>query len=206
MSWITNVNAGVWEVEKRNDYAEDPDVIINKFEELFLNELVREFNDTRQLMSGLYNQIGTITVFINPEKNHFKVIDNYNNLLAYRNGIYNTFNRKMLCINTKLHGLKSSYDCERHYFEFREKEDDEWVSLFSIVNGYSIGNFPNVRRMINVLFSRQYQYLESTNPETFMFMDYSEEEKQQMIEDCERYDKIINKKKSKKDVGPLEEE
>ena len=50
--------------------------------------------------------------------------------------------------------------------------------------------------MISILFARFFKYLEHINQEDFMFMDYSEEEKQEMIDECEAYDKAINKKKS----------
>lgn len=205
MSWITYVRNGVWEVDKRNNYSDDPEVVKNKFEELFQHELIREFNDATHLMYGLHNQIGTIAVFISPDKNEFHVNDNYNNLLSYYNGIFKEFNGKRLCLNTKKHGLNKTYDRNNGYFEFREKEDEDFVFVKSIVEGTSNNKSPNIRRMISLLFSRTFNYMESTNPETFMFMDYSPEEKEQIILECKQYDKSINKKKPNKKVKDEEE-
>lgn len=41
---------GILNVDKRNDYANDPEVIRSKFEKLFENELYREFNDSRHAL------------------------------------------------------------------------------------------------------------------------------------------------------------
>ena len=89
--------------------------------------------------------------------------------------------------------------------EFREKEDEDFVFVKSIVEGTSNNKSQNVRRMISLLFSRTFNYMESTNPETFMFMDYSPEEKEQIILECKQYDKSINKKKPNKKVKDEEE-
>lgn len=205
MTWITYMKNGIWNVDKRNDYADDPEVIRSKFEDLFENELYREFNDSRHIMPGLYNQVGTVAVFINPETCEFNVNDNYNNLLAFYNGIYKEFEGKRLCLKTKKHGINKTFDIENGYFEFREKEDDDHIFVKSIVEGTCKVKAPNVRRMISILFARQFNYLESTNPETFMFMDYEQEEKDEIIKDCEQYDKRINKKKATKKVSNEEE-
>ena len=205
MSWIMYYKNKVWEVEGNNECVKDPRFIKDKFEDLFFNELVREFNDSRHLLTGLYDKIGTITVFINPEKVAFRAMDNYNVLLAIYNGIYGVFDGKRLCISTKEKGLKRE-GSSRNYFSFQETDSDDFVSVYSIVTGACKSGCPNVRRLISILFARQFQYLESINSETFMFMDYSAEEKEKIIEDCENYDKILNKKKSKKDVGPIEED
>lgn len=206
MTWITYVRNGIWEVEKKNDCVEDPECIRSRFEDLFFNELVREYNDATHLIYGLYNQVGTIAVFINPQKHEFHVNDNYNNLLSIYHGIYKEFDGKKLCLNTKKHGFNNSFDKENGYFKFLEKEDDSFVSVKSIVDGNCKIKAPNVRRMISILFARPFNYLESINPETFMFMDYSEEEKEEIIKNCEQYDKRINKKKTAKKAGPEEEE
>ena len=206
MTWIANVRNGIWNVEKKNNYSEDPEVIQSKYEELFQNKLIREFNDATHLMYGLHNQIGTIDVFISPDKNEFHVNDNYNNLLSYYNGIYKEFEGKRFCLNTRKHGLNRAYDRENGYFELHEKEDEDHVFLKSIVEGTSNNKSPNVRRMISILFARTFNYLESTNPETFMFMDYSPQEKDKIIQDCKQYDKGINKKKPNKKVTNEEEE
>ena len=60
--------------------------------------------------------------------------------------------------------------------------------------------------MISILFARFFKYLEHINEEDFMFMDYSEEEKLEIIKDCEAYDKAINKKKPNKKFNTEEEE
>ena len=206
MTWITYVRNGIWEVEKKNDCVEDPECIRSRFEDLFFNELVREYNDATHLIYGLYNQVGTIAVFINPQKHEFHVNDNYNNLLSIYNGIYKEFDGKKLCLNTKKHGFNNSFDKENGYFKFLEKENESFVSVKSIVDGTCKIKAPNVRRMISILFARPFNYLESINPETFMFMDYSEEEKEEIIKNCEQYDKRINKKKTAKKAGPEEEE
>ncbi len=201
MTWIMYVKNGIWNVQKQNDFADDPEVIQSKFEDLFENELYREFNDARHLMPGLYNQIGTIGVFINTDKWEFNVNDNHNNLLSFYNGIYKDFGGKRLCLKTKKRGINKSFDKTNGYFEFREKEDEDYVFVKTIVDGTCKVKSPNVRRMISILFARPFNYLESTNSETFMFMDYGQEERDEIIKDCEQYDKRINKKKANKKVN-----
>ena len=88
MTWIMYVKNGIWEVIKKNDYADNPEVVQSKFEDLFFNELVREFDDARHMIPGLCNQIGTIDLLIDRSKYEFRVSDSYNNLLSIYNGIY----------------------------------------------------------------------------------------------------------------------
>ncbi len=205
MTWIMYVKNNIWKVKEKEDYKPNPEIIRDKFEALFQHELLREFNDCNHSISGLYAQVGTITVFVNPDKHEFNVSDNYNNLMSIYNGIYNSFDGKKLCLNTKRRGFKWSYHPFERYFVFREEEDDTFVFVESIVNGTCKSNAPNVRRLISLLFSRSFNYLESTNPEAFMFMDYSDEEKEEIIKECEQYDKRINKKKAAKKVSNEEE-
>ena len=205
MTWIMYVRNGIWEIDNHGKYKPDASTIRDKFEALFLNELIREYNDCKHTMVGLHSQIGSVTVFINPEKLEFKVGDNYNNLLAFYHGIYESCSGKKLCLNIIKHGMDKSYIPEAGYFQYREHEDEEYVYVESVVNGTCKSNAPNVRRLISILFARHFEYLESTNPETFMFMDYSKDEKEEMIKDCEQYDKRINKKKALKKAGPEEE-
>lgn len=88
MAWITYMKNGIWNVDKRNDYAENPEVVRSKFEELFENELYREFNDSRHIMPGLYNQVGTVAVFINPETCEFNVNDNCGQADNYHHAVH----------------------------------------------------------------------------------------------------------------------
>ena len=206
MTWIMYVKNGIWEVIKKNDYAEDPEVVQSKFEDLFFNELVREFDDARHMVPGLCNQIGTIDLFVDRSKYEFKVSDNCNNLLAIYNGIYKEFDGKRLCLKINKRGFNKTFNKDNGYFCFKEKEDDEHIFVKSIVEGTCKVKSPNVRRMISILFARFFKYLEHINEEDFMFMDYSEEEKQEIIKDCEAYDKAINKKKPNKKFNTEEEE
>ena len=42
--------------------------------------------------------------------------------------------------------------------------------------------------MISILFTRYFKYIESTNPEQKVFMDYTDEEKEQLLKECMNYD------------------
>ena len=53
MTWIMYIKNGIWEVEKRNDYADDPEVIQSKFEDLFENELYISEIVKDQILEGL---------------------------------------------------------------------------------------------------------------------------------------------------------
>lgn len=177
MSWIKYYQSGIWDVVQRDDCVNDSESIRSKFQDIFKNELAREYNECAHLMLGVYSQFGPLTVFVNTQEHKFKVIDNYNILLSIYNGIYGVFDGKILCLNTKHHGYNG------RYFEYKDKEDDDYVSIYSIVTGECKNTSPNVRRMISILFSRPFRYIENVNPEDFMFMDYSEEEKESTIKD-----------------------
>ena len=200
MTWVTYLRNGIWEINEDNDYVDDPEVVKSKYEDLFFVELLKEFNDARHLIQGLYTQVSTFTVFINPNKHEFKVNDNYNLLRNIYNGIFKEYDGKRLCLKVNKHGFNKTFKTDNGYFEFRDREDDEHVFIKSIVEGTCNVSTPNVRRMISLLYARQFQYLESTNPNDFMFMDYFGEEREEMIKDCEQYDKWINKKKQTKKV------
>lgn len=193
MAMVMYVKAGFWKVDKRNDYAEDEELVKSKYEELFKNELVRECNDSMHFGNGLYKYIGTVTVFASFEKDNFTVVDNYNTLLSLYNGIYKTFNGRKLCLDTKAHGLRTNY------FKYCEAEDEQYISLESIVKG-TCSYSPNVRRMISILFARDFQFLENYNPDQFMFFDYSEEEKEKIAKESKRfYEKPIKKRITKEE-------
>lgn len=198
MTWMMYIKTNIWKIDKENKYAKDPELVKSKYEELFLNELVREYNDCTHTIYGLYQQISTITLFVNTEKKVLTAADNYNTLMAFYNGIYSSFEGKKLCLNIKKHGMNKSYDPNQGYFQFREKENEEFVFVESIVSGTCTVSSSNIRRLISVLFARTFEYLISSNPEDLMFIDYSPEEKEQMIKDCDQYDKRINKKKATK--------
>ena len=199
MSWIMYMKTGIWEIQTENDYHKDPDLVINKFEELFKNEIAREVNDGVHSMFNVHKHIGTISVRINPETISYKVYDNYNTLMCIYNGIYGEFDGLKLCLDTKAHGFSSA---DVRYFKFCEIEDDRFVSIKSIVLGTTKNKSPNARRMISILFSRPFQYSESTNPEQKMLMDYSEEEKAVIFQECLNYD---GKKLSKNNNNSEEE-
>ena len=192
MAMIMYVKTGFWKVEKRNDYAEDKELVKSKFEDIFKNELVRECYDATHVGNGLYKYIGTVTIFGDFKNNHFKVVDNYNTLLSLYNGIYRTFEGKKLCLDTKAHGLRTEY------FKYCETEGGQYTSIESIVNG-TCEYTPNVRRMISILFSRDFQYLENYNPDQFMFFDYSEEEKEKIVKESKKFYEKPTKKKITKD-------
>lgn len=182
MSWIMYVRAGIWKIEQLNEQADNPEYIKEKYELLFKNELCREYNDaTEHRMPGLYKHIGSFLCWIDIEEMRTIIFDNYNVLQPLYNGIYKSFDNKKLCLDIKAKGFDSSY------FSYQEKEDDRYIFLESIVEGKCKNNAPNVRRMISILFSRQFEYKENINPIQFMFMDYSEIEKKKMKKDCELY-------------------
>ena len=55
---IMHVKTGFWEVEKRNDYADDKELVKSKYEDIFKNELIRECYDATHVGNGLYKYIG----------------------------------------------------------------------------------------------------------------------------------------------------
>ena len=67
MTWIMYVRNGIWEIDNHGKYKPDASTIRDKFEALFLNELIREYNDCKCTMVGLHFQIGGVTVFIKEE-------------------------------------------------------------------------------------------------------------------------------------------
>ena len=179
MSWIMYVKNGIWEIDKRNNYSSDGEFVAAKFNALFKIELERECHDSFHFMANPYKNFGSITVFINPVEQRFTVLDGYNNLEAFYEGIYGNFDGWMICLDTKARGFKSEY------FSFRPEESDRFVSLKSIVEGKA-KKCPNVRRVISMLFARQWPYLESINQEDYAFMDYEGEEKEELIKECKK--------------------
>ena len=173
------VKNGIWKIDKRNDYADKGRVVVHKYNELFKYELERECNDSIHFMTSPYKRLGTITVFIKPDELRFTVLDGYNNLTAFYNGIYKTFEEGIVCLDTEARGYKAEY------FVLLPNETERFVSLKSIVEGKA-KKCPNVRRVISMLFSRQWPYLESINQEDFAFMDYEGEEKEGLIKECKK--------------------
>lgn len=200
MSWIMYVKNGVWEVVTPTDCAGDPESIIDLYEELIKNEFVRECNEAVHSMFNVYKRFGPISVVINPERMTYSVYDNYNNLMRIYNGIFMEFDGLKLCLDTKAHGFPN---VGNRYFKYSKEEDDRYVSLKSIVEGTSKNGSQNVRRMISILFTRFFQYIESTNPEQKVFMDYTDEEKEQILKECINYD---GKPRGKKGGGNPDEE
>ena len=185
MSWIMYVKTGLWEVSAIDKCVENPDVIIEKFEELFKNEIVRECNDYVHSMFNVHKRFGPITLHINTNLMRYIVFDNYNNLMSFYNGIYKEFSGCKLCLDTKGHGFP---DGEHRYFKYCKEEDDRYVSIRSIVEGTCKNNSQNVRRMISILFTRNFRCIEDTNVEQKLFMDYTDEEKETIFNECMNYD------------------
>lgn len=200
MSWITYVRTGVWNVVTNSEAADDPDLIIDKFEELMKNEFVRECNEAVHSMFNVYKRFGPISVVINTERGTYSVYDNYNNLMCWHNGIYKEYNGMKLCLDTEAHGFPS---VGIRYFKYCKEEDNRYVSLRSIVDGTCNNGSQNVRRLVSILFTRFFQYIESTNPEQKVFLDYTDEEKVEIFKVCVNYD---GKPRGKKSGGNPEEE
>lgn len=179
MSWITNIKTGVWTINKKEE-LNNKELIKERFEHLFKNEIVRECNDCRHFMVGIYRFIGTFNLFVNVQKNIFEVSDSYNNLLTIFYGIYDSVDGQKLCLDTKIHGF------DVKYFDYREKEDDRYVFVQSVVNGTCKPSV-NVRRLISALFERNFQYMISCEPEEYMLMDCTLEEKEQIVGRCKKY-------------------
>ena len=77
---------------------------------------------------------------------------------------------------------------KNRYFKYCKQEDDRYISLKSIVEGNCKNSSQNLRRLISILFSRYFKYIENTNPEQKVFMDYSDEKKEVIYKECENYD------------------
>ena len=183
---LSYVRLGIWELERRRGFSDDPEPIRDKYNDIFKHELLMEYNDVTHKMFSLYSLQNTITVFIDRKTNRMIVADGYNTLKSIYNGIYETYDGKRLALNINTKGL------HQHYFEYKEKEDDEYVFVKSIIEGTVSRNNPNIRRLISALCGRQFKYLESINIEDFMFLDYSSKEKEQIIKDCEAFEKKYN--------------
>ena len=188
---ISYLRLGIWELERRRGFSDDPELIKDKFNDIFKHELLMEYNDVAHKMFSLYSLQNTITVFIDRETNRMIVADGYNTLKSIYNGIYETYDGKRLALNVNTKGL------HQHYFEYKEKEDDEYVFVRSIIEGTANRNNSNIRRLISALCGRQFKYLESINIENYMFLDYSSKEKEQIIKDCEAFEKNITMSNSK---------
>ena len=176
MTWMVNLKSGLWEIKRSpKNYSEDD--IITKFNDLFKNELVREAS--YKVGFNPYKGIGYISVYLKDDKERFEIIDDYGYVSCFYEGIYKRKGKKKLCLNTKAHGFNANY------FKFLDKENDEYVSVESIIEGKRVGN-PNIRRLINIMFMRLQPYWETFDKEQISFADYTDEEKLEIKDLCRK--------------------
>ena len=153
-------------------------MIIDRFNELFRNELKRENNLGYGFGNNPYEGIGNIYVSLNKDRKTFSVEDTYKYLSCYYTAIYEEIDEKVLCLNINAHGLNENY------FEYRTKETKEWISIKSIVSGVAPIN-TNVKRMINILLVRQLPFFIKYSLKEIMFIDYNDKEKAKIFEELQ---------------------
>ena len=173
MTWMKYIQTEYWKLEKTKVHSEDE--IIERFNDLFKNELVREAKPNAP--HNPYKGIGYIVVS-RLEDGSFIVKDDHDYLSSYYIGIYGGKD-EILCLNLKAKGLNTSY------FKFT-KESDDYIPIIKIIRGVSTSN-QNIIRLINILFMREQPYFENYDRKDIAFNDYSKEEKELIINQCKAY-------------------
>ena len=179
MSWIIYLESGFWDLNRVDNVITER-MIIDKFNDLFRNEFIREYAGGKGYGYNPYKGIGNITVFLNEDKETYTVIDTYNYLTCFYKGINSDINGKKLCLDLKAKG----FYCD--YFEYRTNEDKNHIFVINVIEGKCPVN-QNVRRLISILFTRLQPYLRSYDLKDAMFSEYSELEKEEMIKNCKEY-------------------
>lgn len=178
MTWMRYVQCGIW-VLKSNPSAISEKEVIEKFDALYKNELVREANDNPSI--NPYKGIGHISVHPVEGKDYMGVVDNNHYLSTFYNGIYGSFANRRLCFNKNLHGFNGEY------FKYLEKEDGDYIFMERIANGSVVNSTPNIKRLINILFMRQQPFYESFSRKDIAFLDYNELERKAILDECRKY-------------------
>ena len=178
MSWCLYLKTGIWKLEGTPLLINEEQLTIDRFTELFRNELKRENNLGYGLGNNPYQGIGNIYVSLDTDKKTFLVEDIYKYLSCYYSAIYEEIEGKVLCLNINEHGLNGNY------FEYRNKETKEWASIKSIINGNAPAN-TNVKRMINILCIRELPFFVKYTSREIMFIDYNDEEKAKILEELQ---------------------
>ena len=111
MSWITNIKTGVWTINKKEE-LNNKELIKERFEHLFKNEIVRECNDCRHFMVGIYRFIGTFNLFVNVQKNYYNKEDVFNYIGKYSKQI------KEIVIWEKTNPMPASGNSITNSYEF----------------------------------------------------------------------------------------
>ena len=179
MTWMKYIQAGMWILEIGNTQINTEEEVIQKYNDLFKNELARE--GTSNYAFNPLKGIGYMEVRLSKNKGQMIVIDKYRYLSAFFEGIYGKFGDRKLALNINVHGFNGDY------FKYVDKEDDNYVFIEHIVNGIHGELSPNVKRMINILYMRQQPYCEKFSKKEIMFCDYGEEEREAMIQECHKY-------------------
>ena len=176
MTWVNYLKIGILKLVDTPLVIDDSELILNRFNSLFKDELKREANTGLGHGNNPYDGIGNIYVSLNSDRKSFLVEDIYKYLPVFYSGIYEEIDGKMLCLNIKEQGLN------KNYFEYRNKETKEWISIKSIVNGNAPIN-TNVQRMINILFNRQLPFFAKYRSKDILFIDYSDKERKEILEE-----------------------
>ena len=179
MTWMRYIQAGMWIIEIKDNPVNTEKEVIDKFNDLYKNELARE--GTSNYAFNPLKGIGYMEVKLLKDKKSMIVVDNYRYLSAFLEGIYGSFGKRKLAFNKKLHGFNGEY------FKYVEKEDDDYVFVERIANGIYGELSPNIKRMINILFMRQQPFCEKFEKKDVMFWDYDESERKAIIEECHKY-------------------
>ena len=176
MTWMKYLDLRYWHIKETKLFTEEE--IISKFNDLFKNELARE--GTSDYAFNPYKGIGYMTLSFDKKTKKFIVDDKCGYMTCFYSGINDSINGKKLALNKNIHGFNSNY------FKFVNKEDDEFVFVRSVVEG-KCKFTPNIRRLINALYLRQQPICEQFKRREVMFLDYSDEEKEEIIKESQRY-------------------
>lgn len=176
MTWMKYLQFGFWKINNQKQYDEDE--IILKFNDLFRNELARE--GLTNFGINPYKGIGYMTLTFDKKEGCFFVDDKYGYMTCFYLGLYKNHGAKKLALNKKAHGFYANY------FKYVEKEDENYVFLSSIINE-ECKLTPNIKRMINILYLRQQPICENFDRKEFMFIDYKDDEREEIIRECQKY-------------------
>ena len=177
MTWMKYLQYGHWKLNNNQLYSEDE--IISKFNDLFLNELVREGNAFQGI--NPYKGMGYMRLLYSKSDNTFIVEDDLGYMRSYYLGLFENINGKKLALNKNIHGL------DVNYFKYIDKEDKDFVFVSSIINDQCKEITPNIIRMIRILFLRQQPICEFFKRKETMFADYTKTEKEQILKECQKH-------------------
>lgn len=178
MTWMKYLETGLWKIESKAIIIEQE--IVERFTELFRNELVREaIND---FSVNPYSGIPYMSLTLSEDKTRYFINDQYGFLTQIYEGIFGSIKGRKLCLNIHQKGFSSEY------FKYLDKEDDNYVFIEKIIKPGFETITPNIERFINIIFARRQPVFEVFNRRKIQFREYSETERKQILKDAHEHD------------------